>query len=292
MLVGCIGMCYDNREFAGSLLRCCFFGKAGDHGGRKTGKAGKSVQVGLASVSFRPFTAEQVVALSAKLGLQMIEWGGDIHVPAGDLDRAREAAALTRKEGIGIGGYGSYYRIGTYSNPIAEWTKVLDTAVALGTPCIGVWAYNRNKSSLMEREYRSIVVQTREICEMAKKAGLRVALECHPGTITGDYRDSLQFLEDIGYEATMYWQPNQFQDGAYNLRACQALAPHVTYVHVFHWGPKARYPLAAGEREWSLYRDILNRQAKEPDYVLKYMPDNMAESLPRETKALRKLLQK
>ena len=71
-------------------------------------------------------------------GLDGIEWGGDVHVPHGDLRRAREVRDMTRSEAIRIASYGSYYRVGDRAPTSFE--KVLDTAVELGAPLIRVWA--------------------------------------------------------------------------------------------------------------------------------------------------------
>ena len=48
------------------------------------------VATGLTSVTFRKLDPLQVIQLTKSAGLQSIEWGGDIHVPAGDLDNAKK----------------------------------------------------------------------------------------------------------------------------------------------------------------------------------------------------------
>ena len=66
---------------------------------------------GLVSISFRRKTPGQIVSLCERAGLRAIEWGGDVHVPAGDERRAREVLALTRSAGLSVCSYGSYYRL-------------------------------------------------------------------------------------------------------------------------------------------------------------------------------------
>ena len=56
---------------------------------------------GLVSISFRDFSPEKIVKMCAKAGLDGIEWGGDIHVPHGNLQVAvavREITAAARIE--------------------------------------------------------------------------------------------------------------------------------------------------------------------------------------------------
>ena len=47
---------------------------------------------GLVSVSFRPLAGEEIIRLAKETGLAAVEWGGDVHVPAGDTARAKELA--------------------------------------------------------------------------------------------------------------------------------------------------------------------------------------------------------
>ena len=65
------------------------------------------ITTGLLSVTFRKLTPPEIVGLVRQAGLAGIEWGGDIHVPHGNLDRAREVRQMTLDAGITIAAYGS-----------------------------------------------------------------------------------------------------------------------------------------------------------------------------------------
>ncbi len=54
---------------------------------------------GLVSITCRKLTPQEVVSLCARAGVRGIEWGGDVHVPAGDVALAREVGALTAYRG-------------------------------------------------------------------------------------------------------------------------------------------------------------------------------------------------
>ena len=54
-----------------------------------------AIRTGLTSVTFRQKTIDEIVALAHKAQLDGIEWGGDLHVPAGDVQAARHAAKAT-----------------------------------------------------------------------------------------------------------------------------------------------------------------------------------------------------
>ena len=51
---------------------------------------------GIISVTFRPKTRAEIVELSKEAGLESIIWGGDIHVPHGDLSAAKEAPSFVK----------------------------------------------------------------------------------------------------------------------------------------------------------------------------------------------------
>ena len=95
---------------------------------------------GLVSISFRKETPQTLIRASREAGLEKIEWGGDVHVPVGDLARAKQVGEETRAAGLDPCAYGSYFRIGI--SPLDEWQRTIDTALALGAKLIRVWAGN------------------------------------------------------------------------------------------------------------------------------------------------------
>ena len=50
---------------------------------------------GMTSVTFRKKTVEQIIAIAVKANLKGIEWGSDVHVPVGNIDRARQVGEMT-----------------------------------------------------------------------------------------------------------------------------------------------------------------------------------------------------
>ena len=106
-------------------------------GGPTAGSVGGFV-AGLCSVTLRASSPGEVVDVAAAAGLTAIEWGGDVHVPTGDLSAATEVAARTAAAGLSVGSYGSYL----FAEPELaddEIARVVDTATALGAPWIRVW---------------------------------------------------------------------------------------------------------------------------------------------------------
>lgn len=209
---------------------------------------------GLTSITFRKLPAQEVVRLAAEAKLEGIEWGGDVHVPPGDLAAARQAAALTRDAGLVVSSYGSYYRTGDEASDV--FPRVLETAVALGAPIIRIWA-GRVGSAQADQSLRDRVADDgRRIAELAAKAGLRLACEWHGNTLMDTAASASALLDAVAHPAFQtYWQPHQRMAFADCLRDMDAALPRLAGVHVFHWDERtvARLPLQDGETVWKPY---------------------------------------
>ncbi len=90
---------------------------------------------GLVSVSFRALSPREITGACLEAQVRGIEWGGDVHVPPGDLENARAVGQMTRDAGLQVAAYGSYFRCDG-----SDFEPVLETALAVGAPLIRVWA--------------------------------------------------------------------------------------------------------------------------------------------------------
>ena len=70
------------------------------------------IRGGLVSITFRKLSARAIIELVTRADLTGIEWGGDVHVPHGEINTAREIAQMTQAAGLLVAAYGSYYRVG------------------------------------------------------------------------------------------------------------------------------------------------------------------------------------
>jgi hypothetical protein len=82
------------------------------------------LRAGLLSVTFRAFDADRIIALARDARLAAIEWGGDVHVPHGDVETAARVRDACAAAGLTVSAYGSYYRAGATAGPSLE--NVLD----------------------------------------------------------------------------------------------------------------------------------------------------------------------
>ncbi len=246
---------------------------------------------GVVSVSFRPNSVEEIIKAAKEAKLSLVEWGSDVHAPAGDVPLAEKIKADSEALGIKTVTYGSYFRVGV--NPNEEFPKYLESAKALGSSVIRIWAYRSVKTTEGE-EWEKVVCAAKEMCKMAEPYGIKICLECHNGSITEDYNTALAFLKAVDHKLFgMYWQPNQLKSLEYNIEAAKALAHYVEALHVFHFIDNQKAPLSEGVSDWQKYLEIIKEALGDkciPAY-LEFMPDDKIETLSREAETLNKLLE-
>ncbi len=241
-------------------------------------------KTGIVSISFRKYSKEEIAKAAKDAGLDSIEWGGDIHVPHGDINEAKKAVEITHGSGLDVAEYGAYYIIGQSEE--ALFNAVIDSAIALGSKIVRVWpGMNKSSDTFTTEEYEHYVLDAKRICDIAKQNGITVALECHPNSLTDEYHTSLKFLSDVDREnLKMMWQPNQHRPLEYNLDAIKALYDFIVAVHVFSWERKTRLPLVSKESDWKKYIELL--RAKELNYMLEFMHDDNIETLGETARTL------
>lgn len=241
-------------------------------------------KTGIVSISFRKYSKEEIAKAAKEAGLNSIEWGGDIHVPHGDISEAKKAVEITHGSGLEVAEYGAYYVIG--QSEAALFDAVVDSALTLGSKIVRVWpGMNKSSDTFTTEEYDNYVLDAKRICDIAKQNGITVALECHPNSLTDEYHTSLKFLSDVDREnLKMMWQPNQHRPLEYNLDSIKALYDYIVAVHVFSWERKTRFPLASKADDWKKYIELL--RAKELNYMLEFMHDDNIETLGETAKTL------
>ena len=239
----------------------------------------QSIRSGLVSVTFRQLAPEEVIPLAAQAGLDGIEWGGDVHVPHGDIEQARRVRRRTLDAGLAVASYGSYYRVGDVEP--CPFEAVLATALALGAPLIRVWAGKR-ASAEADAGYRERVVSdARRIGELASQSGIHIAFEFHVGTLADGLDTTLQLLRAVAHNnVKTYWQPPLGSLLADNLAAIAAISPWLANVHVFHWGPTPReqMALAEGAAVWLPYLRRIAAAPGERFAMLEFVKDGAPQS--------------
>jgi 3-dehydroshikimate dehydratase len=251
--------------------------------------AKRAFRPGLCSVTLRHLSVDDVVRSASRAGLEVVEWGADVHVPPGDAAAARHARRATEDAGVAIGSYGSYFRAGV-SDP-DTWRTIVDSARLLDAPRIRVWAGNAGSTETSAEDRARVVADSRWACDVAAEHGIEVAFEYHGGTLTDDARSALDLMRDIDRpNVATYWQPPVGMLGEQSLESLRTVIDHVRAVHVFSWWPgKQRRRLEERADLWRSVFALLRQTGREFDALLEFVPDDDAALLDGEAHTLIRL---
>lgn len=245
-----------------------------------------AIRAGLCSVTFRALAPERIVDLAADARLEVIEWGGDVHVPPGDTARAQQVSRATTDAGLAVASYGSYFR----AQEGEEITAILDSAEALGADRVRVWAGRVGSADATPGERAVTIARLQSAASEAQQRGIGLALEFHSGTLADSASATLNVLSEVDSAAlSTYWQPTVAASDDLAVAEYEAIAPLVSAMHVFSWWPETQR-LRLHERG-DLWRRIFVAAAlKETaprDALLEFVPGDDPGLLAAETATLR-----
>jgi 3-dehydroshikimate dehydratase len=250
--------------------------------------------LGLVSVTFRSLNPEEIIQLVKRAGVQSIEWGGDIHVPAGDLKQALNVGRRTREEGLHVAAYGSYYRLGRSAAEATPFEPVLASAEALGAPTIRVWAGPHGSDDCSPEDRREVIDDGLRVAELAAKKGISISLEYHGGTLTDTRASVHALMEELAHPNIEFlWQPTNGEAVELCADRLRDVLPRLRNVHVFHWWPTAadRRPLSEGETSWRTYIDIVRQRGKPAEFLLEFVLDDSPDQFLADAATLRHWLE-
>lgn len=238
---------------------------------------------GLTSVTFRKLSCEKIIAIAAENKLDGIEWGGDVHIVPGNLERAEQVGRLTREAGLRVFSYGSYFNL---REDRENFKKVCETACALEAPIIRVWAGSKRSAETSQDEKNELAENFAAVCAMAEEYSIKVATEFHKNTYTDTAGSCRSLLEAAGAEnAATYWQP--VRKASEEMEDLDLILPYITNVHVFHWNLKGkRYPLKKGKSVWSEYAKILDRSPGEHCAIMEFVKNDSPKQFAKDAKTL------
>lgn len=203
---------------------------------------------GLCSVTLRAESIDAVARVAAECGLRGIEWGGDVHVPPGDLAAAARARAASVAADLAVASYGSYLFAGSVPDH-GGMDNALDTALALGAPNVRVWAGFGVESG--SQQYDAVVDGLAAFCSLSSARDLTVGLEFHGGTPTATVAGTRALLDAVAAPNLFtYWQPPYWRDSlgpSTDAAEVVELGSRLSHLHVYEWASADdRRPLAQG----------------------------------------------
>jgi 3-dehydroshikimate dehydratase len=248
---------------------------------------------GLVSITFRPLSVGQVIEVVSAAGLDAIEWGGDVHVPPGAVEIARETAKQTRDAGLTVAAYGSYYSLSGDAAKQTGFERVLESAVALGAPTIRVWLGGKGSAETSAAERNAILADAVRIAELAAGAGIGISFEYHGGTLSDTQASVRQLLAEVTHPNIGFlWQPVSGDTAEESLGRLDDVLPRLHHVHVFHWWPThaERHPLAEGEDRWTRYIEAVRKSGKPTSFLIEFVAGDSVEQFQADAATLRRWL--
>lgn len=250
-----------------------------------------TIHPGLVSVTFRQLAPTAIIDLVAQAQLIGIEWGGDMHVPHGEVVTARLVRQQTLDAGLQVAAYGSYYRVSHHET--GPFAAVLDCAVALGAPTIRVWAGRQGSAAADMVYWQAVVDDSRRIADLAAAAGITIAYEFHGNTLTDTTASAHSLLEAVAHpHVRSYWQPPRGSTVEDNLAGIDAVTPWLGNLHVFHWHrlSAVREPLSAGMGDWAHYLTKVRQLPGDRFALLEFVQDDAPAAFLRDAAVLRQWL--
>lgn len=242
---------------------------------------------GLTSVTFRKLACLEIINLARKVGLSCIEWGGDVHVPHGDFNRAREVTRMMADNDLKTSSYGSYYYCGIDRKNIA-FEKILETAIELKAPLIRVWAGKKGSRESSREERNAVVSDSRRIAGLASAAGIRIGFEFHDGSLNDNADAAKRLIAEIGRpNVGTYWQPPR---SGVPLDECltslQNVLPWLQNIHVSHGNSAGRLPLEDGKEIWRAYLKTTTQKGRRHHALIEFVRNNDPEVLANDASTL------
>ena len=246
---------------------------------------------GLVSISFRKLNPENIIEMVRTAGLDAIEWGGDIHVPHGNIETALAVKKLCNEAGIECPSYGSYYRVGEYEDPREEFAKVIACSDILSSSIIRVWAGVIPSESSDETHFVKIVNELKILCEMAGESDTGIALEFHANTLTDTAESTRKLLDSVGKpNLSTYWQPPVGRSMEQNKSEINMLLENISNIHTFSWNGRERLELKSGYQHWVNYMKELDT-GRDRYCLLEFIKDDSIEGFYRDAITLRTLVE-
>lgn len=225
--------------------------------------------IAFTSVTFRDKSAKDVLRIAGNNSVTAIEWGGDIHVPPGDMKRAQKIRVEGTSRRIKPISYGSYFTL----NCGMDFQPWLETTLAIGAKNIRIWAgdIRKRQTEFSSGELKAVAAELRSVCECAGAHNVTVSLEKHRNTFTQNPVTALRLIEETAMpNLKIYWQPNPELPIQENEDAIWTLISYISNVHVFSWSPtNERLPLESGAHAWRHYIDLLGERC----YILEFVRD-------------------
>lgn len=250
------------------------------------------LRTGMLSVTFRQLQPEEIIGLTVQAGLEAIEWGGDIHVPHGDVAAAKRVKRMMDEAGLVVASYGSYYKAGVNDPNGPAFEEVLSSAAALGAPAIRIWAGDKWSMESSPEWRDQVTSDLIRVADQAERHNIRIHLEFHGHTLTDTLASTIALLEAVDHSnVRTNWQPLPHMGYEQQLESLDGVLPFLADVHVYYWQNVVRFPLSDGSETWAaFFRRIRSSAAGDCFAMLEFVRDDDPQQFLEDASMLRRLL--
>lgn len=255
------------------------------------------IKTGLVSITFRELPIEEIVTLVSKTGIDAIEWGGDIHVPHGDIKKARKVRKLCEDSNIALPSYGSYYRAGDSEENGLTFKSVLETAEALQAKTIRVWGGRQASAETSCEDRKKRVEDLVRIANIAEKSNISISLEYHANTLTDSDASTRRLIREVNHKNLhFYWQPPNGASEDESMKTLITVLPYLSNIHIFHWtlSPSKSiemHPLEEGAKRWKRYFEVIKEYDPLADRyaMLEFVKNGITAQFKKDAKIMKEL---
>lgn len=241
-------------------------------------------KIGVASVTFRNKTIEEVVAIAEKADVRYIEWGADIHVK--NREDARKARALCDEHSIKVCSYGSYFRVG--ESDIEDWRELCEIASILGASSIRVWLGNQNSEDTDTSTYLRLLEDCGKICDIAAEYNILVSPECHDHTFNNNTDAFLKFHAALRRDNFRTYFQSRYLRYDYDVDRIERTYGYIENVHISYRDLRIEQE---GKSEDKEYLDRLLRLFADKDFegivMIEFTEDSSEENFYEDVKKIR-----
>jgi len=248
------------------------------------------IRTGLVSVTFRQLSAEEIISNVEQAALDGIEWGGDIHVPHGDVARAKEVKRHTHEAGVQVAAYGSYYRVGVSEESGLSFKSVLESAIALEAPLIRVWPGDTGSADADDAFRNQVVEDALRIADMAAKENISIAYEWHVNTLTDTFDSAMTLLQEASHpHLRTLWQPTSGVNHNDCLSELTEIHNHLNNIHVTCVVDGERKALREGRAQWHDYLRAADTNGKTRYALLEFVRDDSLDAFREDAETLKEI---
>ncbi len=244
-----------------------------------------SLRLGVASVTFRQKTVEEIVEITKNNGVPFIEWGADVHVKS--IDDAIKVKNLCEEKGIKISSYGSYYRVGRCNKK--EWEEICKIANEMSAKSVRVWLGEKDSQKYTEDEYKNLLSDATFMCDIAEKYNLEISAECHDNTFNNNTDAFLRFKNDLKRDCFKTYFQSRYTKMQYDLDRIERTICYVDNVHVSYRDLKREQRFKKKDKKY-IDKLIEKLQSKNFDGIvmIEFTKGNSEKNFMRDVKKLKK----